>query len=150
MSLALQTAGDTFSVPGRSERLGVPVLGGLPRVRRASADTFIANRSNNTKLLEGGTSNGVSPAARSKSSSEEQELLRESYRSVCSSLILSRPEGPPKKILVSSALARDGKTTTASAIGATLSELGAKTVLIDADLRNPSLSRSFGFTSGQD
>ncbi|MCB1020863.1 MAG: hypothetical protein KDC27_13100, partial [Acidobacteria bacterium] len=42
MSLALQTAGDTFSSLEEVERLGVPVLGGLPRVRRASADTFIS------------------------------------------------------------------------------------------------------------
>jgi capsular exopolysaccharide synthesis family protein len=75
-------------------------------------------------------------------------LLRESYRSVCSSLILSRPEGPPKTILISSALPKEGKTTSATAIGATLAELGAKTILVDADLRNPCLSRSFGMVQG--
>ena len=147
LSLVLQTAGDTFSSPEEVERLGVPVLGALPRVRRSSADEFLANHAVNMKLLEPAASNGQPVSGRY--TLDEQQLLRESYRSVCSSLILSRPEGPPKKILISSALPREGKTTSASAIGATLAELGAKTILVDADLRNPCLSRSFGRVQGQ-
>jgi capsular exopolysaccharide synthesis family protein len=147
LSLVLQTAGDTFSSPEEVERLGVPVLGALPRVRKTTADEFLAMHGLNARRLEAAPSNGDSRANRYLM--DEEQLLRESYRSMCSSLILSRPEGPPKTILVSSALPREGKTTTATAIGAALAELGAKTILVDADLRNPSLSRSYGLVQGQ-
>ena len=48
-------------------------------------------------------------------------------------------------ILVSSALANEGKTTTALALARSFAVAGRKTLLIDADLRQPSLHNHLGF-----
>ena len=69
---------------------------------------------------------------------------QESYRSLCASLLLSKAEKPAATILITSAVSREGKTTTASNVAVTLAETGAPTLLIDGDFRNPSLSRRFG------
>lgn len=60
---------------------------------------------------------------------------------------LTQPEGPKlgKIILVTSAQEDEGKTTTALALARTFAQSGRKTLLIDADLRRPSLHRQLGF-----
>jgi exopolysaccharide transport family protein len=51
-----------------------------------------------------------------------------------------------KVIGVTSALPGEGKTTVAAAFAAFVAMGGARTLLIDADLRNPSLSRTLGYS----
>lgn len=58
------------------------------------------------------------------------------------------PTGP-KLIGVISALPGEGKTTVAASFGAFLAKNGARTLLIDADLRNPSMTKSLGQNSGK-
>jgi polysaccharide biosynthesis transport protein len=52
-----------------------------------------------------------------------------------------------KVIGLVSALPGEGKTTVATSFAAFLAKGGARTLLIDADLRNPSLTRALGYTS---
>ncbi len=49
-----------------------------------------------------------------------------------------------KRLLVTSAHAGEGKTTTAVALGITMAQAGAKVVIVDTDLRKPRLHRAFG------
>jgi succinoglycan biosynthesis transport protein ExoP len=46
-----------------------------------------------------------------------------------------------------SALPGEGKTTVATSVAAFIAKAGAKTLLIDADLRNPSMTRTLGYAS---
>jgi capsular exopolysaccharide synthesis family protein len=48
-----------------------------------------------------------------------------------------------KVVLITSALAGEGKTSSAAHLGASLSRAGRRTLLIDADLRKPNLNRLF-------
>ena len=64
--------------------------------------------------------------------------LAEAYRQVRSSIMLSGIE-LPKVFLVTSALNREGKTTTAINLAAVLAQQEAKVLLVDADLRRPSI-----------
>jgi polysaccharide biosynthesis transport protein len=61
----------------------------------------------------------------------------EAYRTLRTSLLLSRTSAPPRIILVTSAWSREGKTTTAINMAAALASSGAPVLLIDGDLRLP-------------
>lgn len=67
----------------------------------------------------------------------------ESYNSLLTTLQLSSPGMPPKKILVTSSMAGEGKTTTAVNLAFTMVKNGSRVLLIDADLRKPSLHKVF-------
>jgi polysaccharide biosynthesis transport protein len=59
----------------------------------------------------------------------------EVYRSIRTALMFSRAGAPPRKILVTSAIEGEGKTWTAYHTALAFAQTGARTLLIDADLR---------------
>lgn len=70
--------------------------------------------------------------------------VSEAYRSLCTSLHFATESGLPKSVLVTSSAASEGKSTTALAIARHFATLGLKVLIIDADLRRPSLHTRFG------
>jgi len=70
-------------------------------------------------------------------------LAWESYRALRTALLLSTAGRPPQKIMVTSALPEEGKTTTALHLAISLAQTGARTVLVELDLRRPVLSKIF-------
>jgi exopolysaccharide transport family protein len=70
----------------------------------------------------------------------------EALRSLRSALQLSNVDNPPKVILFTSALPNEGKTTTASGFARAAAASGLKVVLVDCDLRHPSVHKAFGIT----
>jgi len=65
----------------------------------------------------------------------------EAYRSMRTALQFSTPEGTPRRLMVTSSVAAEGKSTTALALAINLAQLGQRVLLIDADMRNPSQHR---------
>ncbi len=67
----------------------------------------------------------------------------EAYRMLRTSVLLSSAGNPPKTILVTSSQPAEGKTTTAVNTAIALAQLGSSVLLIDADMRRPSVHRMF-------
>ena len=73
-----------------------------------------------------------------------QSQMAESYRALRTSLLLSNLGHPPKVIMVTSALPQEGKTTTSINTAVVLAQKGVRVLLIDADLRRPSIHKTLG------
>ncbi|MBB4004837.1 GumC family protein [Aurantimonas endophytica] len=129
MSLALFMAGtagfiylrelldNTFTVPAQLEsELRLPVLGILPAIPVDGLDDALM---------------------------DQQSALSEAYRSLRTSLQFTGTEGTPKSLLVTSSEASEGKSTSTYKLAEDFAVLGAKVLVIDADLRKPSLHRMF-------
>jgi capsular exopolysaccharide synthesis family protein len=78
-------------------------------------------------------------------SDHRREALKalEAYKRLRHALLYSRAGGAPKSILFASALPGEGKTLTASGTALAFAQTGARTLLIDADLRSSRCHRIF-------
>lgn len=118
-ALILEALDETLGSPEDVEnKLGLPLLAVIPLLDR-----------------------GLSP----------QEALRdlrsnfsEAYYSLRTALQFSTPDGVPGNLLVTSSRPAEGKSTTAFATAINLARLGRKVLLVDGDLRNPSMHRVVG------
>jgi succinoglycan biosynthesis transport protein ExoP len=79
---------------------------------------------------------------------EPRSHLSEAYRSLCTALQFSTESGLPKAILVTSTASSEGKSVTSLAVARHFATMGLKVLLIDADLRNPSLHKKLGLENG--
>lgn len=71
--------------------------------------------------------------------------ISEAYNSLRGSLLYSTSQGLPQVILLTSAQPSEGKTTSAFAIASSFARMGKSVLLIDADLRRPSLHRRISY-----
>lgn len=88
---------------------------------------------------------GTTPA---QAANDLRSPFAEAYRSLRTALQFSTPHGLPHSLLVTSANAAEGKSTTALELARNIAQLGKRVVLIDADLRNPSVHRLLGLANG--
>jgi polysaccharide biosynthesis transport protein len=81
-------------------------------------------------------------------SDDARHVIAESYRNIRSSIFFMPYDGPrPKTILITSSVPNEGKSTISSNLAITLALSGAKTLLIDGDLRRGALREAFGVSS---
>ncbi|MBA3962721.1 MAG: polysaccharide biosynthesis tyrosine autokinase [Chthoniobacterales bacterium] len=75
---------------------------------------------------------------------DARHIFAESYRNVRSSIFFMPYEGPrPKTLLITSAVPNEGKSTISANLAITMALSGAKTLLIDGDLRRGALRDAF-------
>src|SRR6266404_5724290 len=97
---------------------------------------------------------GLSPKEKTKGRvtllqpDDARHVLGESYLNVRSSIFFMPYEGPrPKTMLITSSVPNEGKSTISSNLAITMALSGARTLLIDGDLRRGALREAFGISS---
>lgn len=80
---------------------------------------------------------------------EETPALAEGCRILCANLSIARAIKPFKLVLVTSALAGEGKSTIAANLASFLAMTGKRVLLVDADLRHPVLDQHFQLDNRQ-
>ena len=76
-----------------------------------------------------------------------KSLSAEAYRSLRTSIKFSSVDKPIKTIVITSALIGEGKSTVAGNLAYTLNQDGAKVLVIDCDLRKPSMHCNFSVSN---
>jgi capsular exopolysaccharide synthesis family protein len=150
LALFQERLDDTLKGSGDVERLlGLAAVGLIPAVSESNSDNHGVQRLlDGTKALgrkENG--NGRKPNEawhRIDAEGPQQKLLTEAFRSLRTSLLLSTADRPPSTLLVSSTQPGEGKTTIATNLAIALAQVGQRVLLVDADLRSPSLHKLFG------
>lgn len=128
LALFFEYLDDTFKQASEVERLlGIPVLGLIPE----SAE--LNNKANVVQLMV----------------EDGRSALAEAYRSVRTALQFATAHGAPKLMGVTSTNMGEGKSTSALSIAIQFAQSGQRVLLIDADLRNPSLHRVLGAENTQ-
>jgi capsular exopolysaccharide synthesis family protein len=118
----LELLNNTFANPEQVEKeLGLPILGILPAVDERDFAQAV---------------------------SDPKSGLSESYRSLRTSLQFSGEQGAPRVLLVTSSEPSEGKSTTIRKLAEDFAGLGAKVLVVDADLRKPSIHRTFKVDNG--
>ncbi|UZK65047.1 GumC family protein [Sphingomonas sp. M1-B02] len=118
VAFLLDQSDESLADPGEAERLiGVPLLGSVPRVE------------------------GIEP---SEALLDRKSVLVDAYLAVQTSLQFSTEDGVPASLAVTSTRPGEGKSTTALALATLLARSGRKVVLVDGDMRSPSVHHLIG------
>ena len=102
------------------------------------------------KLLKKNTISGSSPIAikRARVLNEKSSFhVKEAYKALRTNIVFSLPHNKAKKVLVTSALAGEGKSTNCLNIAISFAQTGAKVLLIDCDLRKPNVANLLNIPS---
>jgi len=143
---------DTLKGADDVERLfGLSALALIPSVHFLNGDApSVRKLLDRTLPLKSGSNghNGTAsnPAARwhrIDGAEKPQAALVEAFRSLRASVLLSTADHPPGSLLITSTQPGEGKTTVATNLAISLAQLGQRVLLVDADLRFPSLQRLF-------
>jgi succinoglycan biosynthesis transport protein ExoP len=141
---------DTVKGSGDVERLlGLATVGLIPVVPQPNGNHNGTHRSLETTKApsHNGNGNGLRRAAawhRIDGDEPRYTSLVEAFRSLRTSILLSTADRPPSTLLVTSTQPGEGKTTIATNLAIALAQVGQRVLLVDADLRSPSLHRLFG------
>jgi capsular exopolysaccharide synthesis family protein len=104
------------------DKAGVPVMAVIPTVPRWK-------KKEETRLV---------------AQEEPKSAVSEAYRTLRTSILFSSAQRGLKTIMVTSAVAGEGKTTTAANLAVVLADAKKRVILVSADLRKPRVHKFFG------
>jgi succinoglycan biosynthesis transport protein ExoP len=132
-AFALEHIDEAIADPGEVERLlGLPLLGSVPKVEGMTPQSALLDRKSD---------------------------IVDAYLAVQTNLGFTTEHGVPRSIAVTSTRPAEGKSTTALALATTLARANRRVILVDGDMRSPSIHHLGGvghekglsnFLAGQD
>jgi polysaccharide biosynthesis transport protein len=136
LAFVLENLDNTVRTPEQATALsGLPSLGMIPHGSKSTRHGANAKRLALTASKE---------VVETVTQVRPQSQMAESYRALRTSLLLSNLGAPPKVIMVTSARPQEGKTTTSINTAIVLAQKGVRVLLMDADLRRPSVHKTLG------
>jgi len=124
-----------------SQFLGTDVIGTMPIDRLAAQLPKRVLTVPETAIVAKAPENGIRKGY-GRSASDFEEAVR----TIRNTILLSDFEGRLRSIVVTSAAAGEGKSTLAAHLAIANADRGKKTLLVDGDLRRPSMHSKFGLT----
>lgn len=125
LTLLLDALNNTFKSTEEIEsRLNIPVLGILPQLK-------IQERSELARMF----------------TTDKEKSFSESIRTIRTGVVLSGMDHPHKVMVITSSIPGEGKSTVSVNLAFALGQM-ERVLLIDADLRRPTLAKSFEFPVG--
>jgi non-specific protein-tyrosine kinase len=120
VALVIEYLADTLKTPEEiQETLGLRVLGAIPRIRNHGAEKEIL------------------------CATQPQSPLSEAYRVLRTHVRFGSDGVSPRTILITSPGPGEGKSTTVANLGAILAQAGLAVIVVDANLRQPTLDQWF-------
>lgn len=117
LALLLEQMDETLADPAEVERrLGLPLLGSVPRLEDEPREALLDRKS---------------------------ELV-DAYLAIQTNLAFTTEHGVPRSLAVTSTRPAEGKSTTALALATTLGRAQRKVILVDGDMRSPSVHQLGG------
>jgi capsular exopolysaccharide synthesis family protein len=151
LAFLLHLLDNTLKTPEEVARLlGLPILGLVPDVGKLAASSS-PGLSYTKKLSPPAASLPAPKRGRNEQvlvSHHPLSLMGEMYRTICTAIMFSKAERPPRTILVTSAQPNEGKTVTAINIAIMLAQNGGPVLLIDADLHGGRCHTLLGVENG--
>lgn len=113
LALALEQVDEAIADPGEVERrLGLALLGTVPKVEGQTPQDALKDR--------------------------KSEIV-DAYLAVQTNLAFTTEHGVPRSFAITSTRPAEGKSTTALALATTLARAGRRVILVDGDMRSPSV-----------
>ncbi|MRD46851.1 polysaccharide biosynthesis tyrosine autokinase [Caenimonas koreensis DSM 17982] len=123
----LEYMDDSIKFPEEVERvLGVPLMGVIPVGEKKRS-----------------TQNSIALDVHG----DPRSSIAEAYRSVRTALQFSTSHGAPTRLLITSTTRDEGKSTTALALAINFTQMGHHVLLVDGDMRNPSVHKMLGISN---
>ncbi len=124
-----------FTTEGQIEKtsnlFGIPILGSIPFIKEISQIYSLTIKKDDFKDIKEDISGNVF-------------LCSEAFRSLATSIRFTTVrDDSVSSIMVTSTVPSEGKTTITSIIAKTLADLGNKVLLVDGDMRKPSIHKFF-------
>lgn len=143
VAFGLDALDSTVRTPEQAEHIsGLPILGLIPL--QLAGDKAVASIAK-ARLLNKLPRSSTIPRLLITYLEPKSEIA-EAYRALRTSLLLSRPSHPPRRILITSSVPKDGKTMSCVNIAIVLAQMGKRVLLLDADMRRPSIHKTFGLS----
>jgi succinoglycan biosynthesis transport protein ExoP len=136
LAFLLEGVDNTVRTPEQAQ-----IISALPSLGMIPLGSKMGTESNAKSRLSAASSKEVVELV---TQSRPQSQMAEAYRALRTSLLLTSLGAPPKVILITSALPQEGKTTTSIHTAIVLAQKGTGVLLIDADLRRPSIHKTLG------
>jgi len=117
---------DTIKTPDDvRQTLGIAPLGAIARIRSQNGESSLV------------------------AAHQPRSPISEAYRVLRTNLQFSSLDKPLKTLLVTSASPTEGKSTTAANLGVVMAQAGLSVIVVDSDLRRPTLHKLFGVNNSR-